>query len=118
MFHRVIASDDMTECFQCGSLWDTQQFDDDHTVICHGPEGPHAPECWCPECVYGDTTARDLTDRTERWHVYVNGRWMAVDDGSNYGFGPVNVWDGGWLAPVDYRHRDVGCDCVTEGQQA
>lgn len=60
MFHDVIASDDMTECIKCGSLWTDDQFDNWHTVQCDGPDGTHVDECMCPSCLYGDDTAHDL----------------------------------------------------------
>jgi hypothetical protein len=43
----------------------------------------------------------------ELWHVQPDtetGAWVAMDYNGNGGFGPVNVWEDGWLVPVRYRH--------------
>lgn len=50
-FHRVIAVDeDGILCFQCGSRWNEARYEDQHTVDCQGPDGPHVGECECDCC--------------------------------------------------------------------
>ena len=58
---------------------------------------------------------RDTRRVSEKWCVITeDNRRYVLDDDSNAGFGPVNVWSNGLLVRVRFRHRhgalSTACD--------